>query len=195
MDKINIEPDDMLCSDYHIGHNKDFIWRDRQFGSPEEHHEYMLEVLRKTLETNRVISLGDVMFKARKEIRKQLLEILEHPNFLSVPGNHDQEFLRAHMSENRILSDVVFGHLDKKKNKVVVLSHFPLLEWPSKWRGAYHFHGHCHGNLPCDSMVEKRADISVDLMSTLFDIEIMPVSALVDFVDRRDELMKEVSDG
>ena len=44
--------------------------------------------------------------------------------------------------------------------QLIVLSHYPMEQWRDMDLGAWHLHGHCHGNLPKTQF--KRIDIGLD---------------------------------
>lgn len=38
---------------------------------------------------------------------------------------------------------------------MIVLSHYPIIEWNKSYHGSYHFHGHTHRNNPLDVLNQK----------------------------------------
>lgn len=52
----------------------------------------------------------------------------------------------------------------------VVLFHFPIEEFNKCHRGSLHFHGHCHGNMNHNAMV-NRIDVGIDSIGKIMTLE------------------------
>jgi len=180
-----------ICSDMHIGHNKDFIWEKRGYMTPEAHHEDMLYWLSHALGTSTTcINLGDVLYKATDSTREQLQPMLDHTALLSILGNHDAKYLDNNLPKARNLGDMAYLHLDTGDR--VVISHYPLLEWLGAYHGTYHLHGHCHGNLTPAFYRAKRMDCSVDCLTEIFGRPVADLDEILEYIDVRDAEHKEL---
>ena len=85
-----------------------------------------------------------------------------------IVGNHDHEaYKKAQvMTSNTKGIKNIFFHGDiwsvKDDNVRVVLCHYPIYEWEGSFKGAIHFHGHCHGNIG-KSFKTNAYDVGVDV--------------------------------
>ncbi len=174
-----------ICSDMHIGHDRDFIWKARGYSSPEEHHEDMLYWLSYAIGTSTTcISLGDLTFKADVAMRKLIWPNIYNDSFKAILGNHDAKFIEKCSLGDRNLGDAAMLKLDT--NEVVVISHYPMLEWPSAYHGAYHLHGHCHNNLAPETYRARRMDCSTDCLIRIFGRPVADLDELLEYIDIRD---------
>ena len=174
-----------ICSDMHIGHDKPFIWKARGYSSPEEHHEDMLYWLNYALRVSTTcISLGDLMFRASSEIKDLVWPMVYNKAFKSILGNHDGKSLGNGSLGDRNLGDIACLKLDT--NEQVVISHYPMLEWPGAYHGAYHLHGHCHNNLAPETYRAKRMDCSTDCLIRIFGRPVADLDEILEYIDVRD---------
>lgn len=58
--------------------------------------------------------------------------------------------------------DILPNDIFKDYKHKIVLSHWPLLDWPGKDRGVYHFHGHNFNTMKTDLTESNRINISTD---------------------------------
>ena len=112
-----------------------------------------------------VYHLGDFTFYKDKELIKHLVGKLKG-NWNFILGNHDNE---SHIREAcKGTRHNVIGHYHEiTVNKVkVCLFHFPVEEWHQIHRGAWHFHGHLHGQKGHGGFeirdMDRRMDLGVD---------------------------------
>lgn len=95
---------------------------------------------------SQVIVLGDMFFKAADtEKCAKIMERLNGTKYL-VAGNHDK------LAKEEVLAlgfadawDYLELTVAREKKKLIVCSHYPLLEWNGFYRGSWHLHGHVHG--------------------------------------------------
>lgn len=84
-----------------------------------------------------------------------------------ITGNHDREAMKklSHMKHGNPVLRKCFFHGERKIIKdgghKIVLDHFPLYEWEGWFKGALHYHGHCHMNIG-RSFKERAYDVGVD---------------------------------
>lgn len=87
--------------------------------------------------------LGDVSWHWQKKTN-QILDQLPGRKYL-IWGNHDENL----REDSRFLNHFMWTGERKEiviDGQKVVLDHYPILEWHGYWKGAFHFHGHTHGN-------------------------------------------------
>lgn len=132
-----------FCSDFHFGHNKDFIYKHRGFSSIEEHDEKLIENFNsKVKECDKTYFLGDFSFS--NNIGKYLNRL--NGKFICINGNHDKSLISYYKNtkQNKIES-FIYGFLDTYiNNQPITLCHFPMRFWEKSHYGAWHLHGHIH---------------------------------------------------
>lgn len=183
-----------IFSDLHLGHNKEFIWEKRGFSSATEHDNYMMKCLEPVDENSTTISLGDITYRCDQQQRIQLSVrmrmLAKARRFCCISGNHDLKFLNQEFHATMATHDVVrlgdMAMLRDSSNQLVVISHYPFLEWPGRFRGSLHLHGHCHGNLDPSLTTAGRMDCSVDCLMQIFGTPAVKVSSIIDYMRDRD---------
>ena len=163
-----------FTSDQHFGHRKMAILRG--FYTPPPKGEYEdPKVLKSALTSmnetlidnyNRVVGskdivyiIGDFSFQREDQAIKTLKRL--KGQITLVEGNHDRKrkkMLRAFSKVERICYAKI-GGID------IVMCHFPMLVWHKHQYGAFHFHGHSHGNLHLynpEYYMRRVADVGVD---------------------------------
>lgn len=147
-----------FTSDTHFGHRA--MVERRQFPSAEAMDEELIARWNAVVPKNgTVYHLGDVSFRADAATRA----ILERLNgtICLVEGNHD----RGLSAETKRRFAWVRDYYELKVDVApavkqrVVLCHFPLRVWNMAHYGAWHLHGHSHGNL---QPVGRMLDVGVD---------------------------------
>lgn len=135
-----------LTSDWHLGHDREFIWKIRGFASVEDMNEAIIERHNAQVkEDDDVYVLGDVCLGAIDNIN-HLLRLNGKLHF--VRGNHDTD-LRWKVYEtlpNVVEMDNVI--LLKYKDYHIYMSHYPTLtgnlERESLKQMTINFYGHTH---------------------------------------------------
>ncbi len=146
---------DFWTSDTHFGHRKICEYSARPFSSVEEmDRELVRRWNAKVPKKATVWHLGDFAFLPAKDIWS-LVSALNGTIHLLL-GNHD--FKRAARATDAFASvhQLVEGRLDGKR---ITLFHYPIHEWNGSHRGAWHLHGHSHGQC---AMRRNRVDVGVD---------------------------------
>lgn len=153
-----------VCSDFHLGHDQDFIWKDRGFAGPAVHDRFLLENLRENSETYLaqhpgkklvILHLGDLSLQDDDGVRAgQFFDLgNERVCMLTTPGNHASGLpsLAGTRYEACILPEQgsLIIECDGKRQgyKNLIFTHYPLLRWPKGANGV--ICGHCHGNEAC----------------------------------------------
>lgn len=136
-----------ITSDLHFGHQNIMKFCPQARARFNNDVTYMNEQM--VLEWNTLISpedtvyiLGDVAFLPG-EVAARYMNRCEG-NKILIEGNHDRKLLndrrfRECFTEVHQYLRLVY------EGTVVILSHYPFLEWDQMHRGSLHFHGHLHG--------------------------------------------------
>lgn len=145
-----------FTSDTHFFHQS-ILWlgNGRPFDSPEEMNEAMIERWNATVGPNDTIyHLGDFSFGNQVKTATILPRLNGRKFFLW--GNHDKA-----MKPSLHHFEAVYEYKEiKVQGQRLVLFHFPIESFHQVGRGAWHLHGHCHGNLADTPMA--RMDVGVD---------------------------------
>jgi len=157
-----------VTSDLHIGHENVIKFDHRPFASLEEMNESIIHELKTKLKPGDIlIDLGDMFWDMNWVDCKKILDEIPCEKVYKTPGNHDRDGL--YFGEQARLyncftqmSDIIDMRLRwQGKNYRVSLSHYPMIEWNHKFRGALMVHGHTHGTL--DKRNDSETDLRVDV--------------------------------
>ena len=142
-------------SDHHFGHDNIIKYTKRYIycQTAQEMNEILVDKWNSVVNKNdTVFHLGDVYFHQGW----QVLPRLNGKNNHLILGNHDQKNVNK-LKEFFLIEpkDIVVNHDNK-----LVLSHYPIKDWPHKFYDYIHLHGHSHGTV---SGYDKAAvDVGVD---------------------------------
>lgn len=131
-------------ADLHLGHENIIRMSKRPFESGYDMTNVLIHNWNAVISKNDdVYIIGDFFFKMTAEEELRVLRSLKGRKHL-ITGNHDR-----HLNDERIRKEYI--SIDnyaviRDKDRTVVLSHFPLLEWEGFFKGAYHVYGHIHNN-------------------------------------------------
>lgn len=167
-------------SDFHHSHDPEWdvpLWKLRGFNSIEEHDRVLMENWNKKVSENDIVFyLGDLIVGAGKEGYNTFVNTLlklEFNTLYVMPGNHYSGFKQlfdgnfAHDSIDQFLRIKILSELRESiyfipnyyeisvNGQSIVLCHYPILSWNKMSQGAWHLHGHCHGNLHKTKWIEN----------------------------------------
>jgi len=135
-----------FISDWHFGHDRDFIWGKRGYSSVQEHDEDLISKFNSKVGTKDITYfLGDFCFN--KEFDKYLSRL--NGNFIILCGNHDKDFFR-HLSSiscktKQKIIKFTTGFIDiSLQGKPITLCHFAMHSWNKSHFNAGHLYGHHH---------------------------------------------------
>lgn len=140
-----------VCSDLHLGHDKSFIYKPRNFSSMEENADTILDRFQETL-TNEddLYILGDTLVGPDSDMYLEYLEKM--PGSLHLLwGNHDSDRRKELLSNlPNVVETLGCGAMLKYKKWHFLLSHYPTLtanyddyDKPLRAR-VWNLHGHTH---------------------------------------------------
>lgn len=132
-------------SDLHLGHYNIINLSHRPFKTAEEMDEAIIANWNSVVgpEDDVYIS-GDFSFKSGKNPKKYL-DRLNGKKHLII-GNHDGSVLKDPVCR-RCFVEIKDRMEVKDGNRMVVIDHYPLVEWNGFYRGVVHFYGHIHNNV------------------------------------------------
>ena len=137
-----------FTSDWHIGHNKEFLYRPRGFSSIEEHDIAVLQRCNEIVDyDDELWILGDLAMGGDKKAWNQVYYNLKCNNIHFIQGNHDTNN-KMDIYENEYLMNYeglaqVYKY---SKRRTFYLSHYPTIVGnfedgrPSMWNLSGHTH-------------------------------------------------------
>lgn len=154
--------DTWFTSDSHFWHKRiqEFCPDTRAGKDPDEMSEMMIYAWNERVKPHdRVYHLGDFSFGSSKQTH-QLLHRL-NGNVHLIRGNHDKVIENDAIKREFVwVKDYAFIRIGDQK---IALMHFPIESWDQRNRGAWHFHGHLHGDSHREcTILENRIDVGVD---------------------------------
>ena len=131
-------------ADLHLWHSNIIKYSNRPFSSTDEMHETIIANWNGVVgNADTVYILGDVGF-TNASTWGTVLNKLNGEKHL-ILGNHDHKRIKTTNLSQYFKS--VNNYLEIKDNgRLVILFHYPILEWDGFFRGAYHIYGHIHNN-------------------------------------------------
>ena len=178
-----------FTSDNHFGHENIIKFSNRPFYNVDEMDATMVMRWNEVVKpTDIVYHLGDFCLGDATASRKYFAALNGVVRILGNTWHHDRRWMKSIMytgldAENTvdILPPMVVLEFheygDGKYPQVLVLCHYPLVEWDRKHYGAWHLHGHCHGNYHYSS--GKAFDVGVDPQN-FYPISLEEVAAIME---------------
>lgn len=151
---------DFFTSDLHFAHKNIVKWSERPYDDVDAMDEALVAEWNAVVRPgDRVFVLGDFSF-AEPGKTSTILQRLVGQKFL-IRGNHDSRTALKKTVGWCSVQDYVDMRVGDDR---IILSHFPFLSWHQMHRGAYHLHGHSHGNLRLPPALENARimDVGVD---------------------------------
>jgi calcineurin-like phosphoesterase family protein len=163
-----------FTSDHHFGHRNIIRHCGRPFADVEAMDETMVKNWNDRVGANdTVFHLGDLTLNG--DASSYLSRLKGRIQVLALEWHHDKEWLKKAKRGSPLLSasghEVVLlpGLVVLKVNAFklgshalpITLSHYPLAEWEASHHGAWHLHGHSHGNYR-DPKGRACVDVGVD---------------------------------
>lgn len=143
--------DEFVTSDTHFFHANIIKHCERPFSSVEAMNRHMVEAWNtvvKPLDT--VWFLGDFCMKCSTGQAQEVLTALNGTKHLIV-GNHDYPKIKELPGWASVRERLVYGG--------VYMDHYPVEDWPGRFMGIVHLHGHSHGQT---KKMPRRLDVGVD---------------------------------
>ncbi len=152
-----------ITSDFHLGHQRDFVWQARGYESWEAHDAGVINTVNSIVRpTDILFMLGDFCLNTTMERFNGYLSRIQCQNLWCLWGNHnnpqEKNVYRKTMPQQYIgpfpVETYPFQYrnmlfLGKRINAVLngqyaVLDHFPIYVWEEMQHGAWMLCGHSH---------------------------------------------------
>ena len=135
-----------FTADLHLGDTNILHDMDRPFDSVEEMNRKVIDAINECVAADdRLYILGDFTYRLPLAEAVRLRERIECQNVTLIRGNHDGDWEDSDVPqiwENvRDYLEIAPGYA---KGHRLVMSHYPMLSWNGKARGAIMLHGHIH---------------------------------------------------
>ncbi len=146
-------------SDFHFGHNKDFIYKARGFSSVQEHDDAIIDsIVTNVTPEDCFVFLGDFSFDPSLDTTQKYINAIPG-ELLYIWGNHERN-TRSFVNG----ADIAMLKIGQS---AVVACHYPIAVWDGQHWGAMHVCGHTHGgyipSLPDSLNSGKLLDVGVDV--------------------------------
>lgn len=154
-------------ADPHFGHANIIRLNNRPFYNVDEMDKTMIKNWNSCILSNNdiVYVVGDFAFKSANH-PAGILEQLNGRKVL-IKGNHDGKNLKD-PAFRRNFEEICDRKIINDNNRMVVIDHFPLIEWDGFFRGSYLVYGHIHNNVTnyayeCMKKLDKALNAGVDI--------------------------------
>ena len=195
--KIDLDNNDRnrkvwFMSDLHYNH-QNILWINKKtrghFNEVGEMNQYILSELKEKVGPEDIVfDLGDLIWKETTAEIKTFSNLLPVRSY-RVLGNHDGKNLGAWGKTWKGVYDLLDLIIKKDGEDIrLTLSHYPILDWNHRYRGAWNLHGHCHGGV--DKLNEESGELRLDIGFDS-DIATWTGSFLVSFDDILTEMKKK----
>lgn len=186
MKKYNTSQDTrkiFFSADFHIYHNREFVYKPRGFNNTQDHNDYILKEINAYIsENDHFYVLGDFALNSTPEQVKEFLSRINCQNIFYIWGNHESSTRKIYEEAKRAIypeidaeiypityKNITFlGHYyEISINKQpIILQHFAPLVWNHSHHGSWSCIGHSHGS--CKEILPeckngKILDVGVDV--------------------------------
>ena len=115
-----------FTSDFHFGHEKEFLWKPRGFTTWEEHAQKIIENYNSVVRPNdEVYTLGDCMLK-NDNFGIECLKQLNGKKYLAV-GNHDSNARLGRYMLEDIFENIQYGYRLVYGKMSIYAQHYPAM--------------------------------------------------------------------
>lgn len=141
----------LITSDQHFNHANIIRYANRPFADVEEMDRELIKRWNEVVKPDdQVYHLGDFTLGEKPE--KYFEQLNGNIFILKMPWHHDKRWNHRNgfMTKNGFVEYLPPMHtmefMSGKLPRLLVLCHYPICEWDRKHYGAWHLHGHTHGN-------------------------------------------------
>ena len=153
------KPKTFLISDTFFGRTQIIDIAGRPFDTVEEMDEALISNWNNVVsDIDTVYHLGN--FAWTPVIADDILKRI-NGNIKFILGDYDDALLEIADYYEGI--EIIDKGIVKDYNHKIILSHYPLLDWPGKEKGIYSFHGHSLKSNRTDLTVSNRVNVAADL--------------------------------
>jgi calcineurin-like phosphoesterase family protein len=166
-----------VSSDFHLGHQRDFVWKSRGYNSVQEHDDGLINILNETVRPNDILLfLGDFCLNTTVDQFNSYLDRIKCQNIMALWGNHNNPHEKS--IYKKVVGDkeqypvkykniTYLGHYVEVilNGQFVVLFHYPIFIWNEQKNGSWCLCGHSHNSFPqtrADNLYGKILDVGWD---------------------------------
>ena len=151
-----------FSSDFHLGHNKPFVWEKRGHKNVDECTDYIISTLNERIRPeDKLFFLGDFCLNTKESRFEEYLSRIQCQNIYMLWGNHANPSRSIYKREIsgliksqdhfeiypfRYRNVVFMGDYAEISvdGKYFILSHYPIHSWNMMSSGSIHLFGHMH---------------------------------------------------
>ena len=161
--KSTSESKNWVSSDWHLGHQREFVWGARGYKTHQEHTDGVINGINdNVLPNDNLFYLGDFSLNSNDQLFNEYLSRINCQNIYMLWGNHNspgkniykktvlEQYLRDDISVYPIryrnvifVGDYLEVSIDGKYN---IMMHYPIEIWNYMKDGSYMLCGHSHYN-------------------------------------------------
>lgn len=153
-----------LTSDFHFGHQQEFLYKPRGFDSPEEMNEVIIKNFNEVIDDeDDVYFLGDLMLNDNDAGMAAAARLKGRWHLIL--GNHDTVNRQKLYATLPNVVEICYATVFKYKKLNFYLSHFPTLtgnDMDGLHRNVLNFYGHTHQSSPYSYLSPYMYNVGVD---------------------------------
>lgn len=160
-----------VTADHHFAHENIIEFCKRPFADVSKMDKALIDNWNEIVRPQDwVIHLGDFTFEGWIVAQEYFAQLNGDICILATPWHHDKRWLKTNLPlksrsgfDVRLWPSMVVLEVPKLGKGgyplAIHLCHYPLAEWEKKYHGAWHLHGHSHGNYKGEGLI---LDVGVD---------------------------------
>ncbi len=155
-----------FTSDTHFGHARVLEFSERPWDTIQQMNEAIVANINDRVAVDdELYILGDYSFKMTVQDAYQLRKKIRCRRVHLVPGNHDKDWSQPAVAGAFIVEPMIATL--KVDGLKIILSHFPIADWPGMSHASWHLHGHIHSSGEAYNLYNRRQgllryDVGVD---------------------------------
>jgi calcineurin-like phosphoesterase family protein len=156
-----------ITSDWHFGHEKDFIWQPRGYDNWFDGAVDIIEKFNNLVSPNDIVYvLGDCPLK-NTEFGINCMHMLYGKKYLAY-GNHDSDARIERYKEANIFEDIQMGYRLRKGKYIFYLTHYPMKMGNYKEKHpVWNLSGHTHKSDKFENGIDCCYNIALDAHNNL----------------------------
>ena len=161
-----------FTADNHFNHKNIIKYQNRPFKNVSHMNEVMIKNWNeKVSKSDRIFILGYLSMDTNGENTQDILNQLNGAKFL-IKGNHDSWANKTALQKN--FSWIRNYHTLRENNQVVILLHYPILQWDRRHKGSIHLYGHVHTEEVKELVGTKSYNVGVDV-NNFYPVELYDI--------------------
>ena len=186
-----MEPRIFVTSDWHFGHNKEFVYKERGFSSIEEHNETIIRNHNEVVAPNDIIWFcGDAMLGENPDYGIECIKRLNGQIHM-IRGNHDTNIkVRRYLEEcPNVVEAGLYATMIKKGKYSFYLSHYPTMvgSLENSKNRLWNLAGHTHSKDKFENITVKCYNVAMDAHNCY---PVLLDDIVADIKKKKDELIR-----